>query len=230
MKRRLFRLVVFLLLGAIVNVGVAWGCAAWVDSSQSGMRPKFASTLTPQGYFWYVRSESARGAERVLSTRLLVRAVHVIGAGDRPSDLIPSWSTISHAFDPAEPKTRDQQMQDARGWPMLSMRCTFLCAGANVVLLSGREVVGGRELPSRTWKGSRISTFTLRALPYIPIPLGFVVNTIFYAAILWLPFAPFQLPRYVRVKRGHCIKCGYDLRGDAGGGCPECGWRREDVP
>jgi hypothetical protein len=29
MKRRAFKLVVFLLLGAIVNVAVAWGCTCW---------------------------------------------------------------------------------------------------------------------------------------------------------------------------------------------------------
>ncbi|MCH8316234.1 MAG: hypothetical protein IIA64_09700 [Planctomycetes bacterium] len=67
-------------------------------------------------------------------------------------------------------------------------------------------------------------------MPLRPASLGFAGNTFFYAAILWLPFAPFQLRRYVRVKRGHCIKCGYDLRGDFSAGCPECGWRREDVP
>ena len=56
---------------------------------------------------------------------------------------------------------------------------------------------------------------------------GFAINTVFYAAILWLPFAPFQLRRYLRRKRGLCIKCGYDLRGDFAAGCPECGWGRE---
>ena len=31
MKRRLAILAIFLLLGAVVNVGVAWGFALWVD-------------------------------------------------------------------------------------------------------------------------------------------------------------------------------------------------------
>ncbi len=64
--------------------------------------------------------------------------------------------------------------------------------------------------------------------PHVPLwPLwpGFAINTVFYAAILWLPFAPFQLRRYKRVKRGHCIKCGYDLRGAEHEVCPECGER-----
>lgn len=31
----------------------------------------------------------------------------------------------------------------------------------------------------------------------------------------------------LRAKRGRCIACGYDLRGDLECGCPECGWGRE---
>ena len=61
------------------------------------------------------------------------------------------------------------------------------------------------------------------AVPTSPIWPGFAINTIFYATILWLPFAPFQLRRYVRVKRGLCINCGYDLRGAEHAVCPECG-------
>jgi len=26
---------------------------------------------------------------------------------------------------------------------------------------------------------------------------------------------------------GHCPHCNYDLRGNSGSGCPECGWNRE---
>ncbi len=59
-------------------------------------------------------------------------------------------------------------------------------------------------------------------LPRQPIWPGFAINTIFYAAILWLPFAPLLLRRYVRVRRGQCIECGYDLRGGDHGVCPEC--------
>ena len=63
-----------------------------------------------------------------------------------------------------------------------------------------------------------------------PLWTGFLANVIFYAAILWLlSLTPYALRRSIRRKRGHCINCGYDLRGDLSSGCPECGWRREDV-
>ncbi len=51
---------------------------------------------------------------------------------------------------------------------------------------------------------------------------GFAINTIFYAAILWLlTLGPFTARRMIRRRRGRCIKCGYDLRGNLSHGCPE---------
>ena len=65
------------------------------------------------------------------------------------------------------------------------------------------------------------------ALPLRPIWLGFAINTIFYAAILWLlTFGPFAVRRLVRHKRGRCIKSGYDLRHAKHEVCPECGVER----
>ena len=57
---------------------------------------------------------------------------------------------------------------------------------------------------------------------------GFAVNTLFYALILWLYMAvPSVLRRLIRIKRGRCPKCGYDVRHALSGGCPECGWNRQ---
>ena len=63
-------------------------------------------------------------------------------------------------------------------------------------------------------------------LPLRPLWPGFAINTVFYAAILWLlTLGLLTARRMIRCKRGRCIKCGYDLRGTSGGGgvCPECG-------
>ena len=40
MKRRLFKLVLFLLLGVIVNVAVAWACARWSSVKQFPSLPQ----------------------------------------------------------------------------------------------------------------------------------------------------------------------------------------------
>ena len=51
---------------------------------------------------------------------------------------------------------------------------------------------------------------------------GFAINTVFYAAILWLLFAgPFALRRRRRIKRGLCPKCAYPV--GTSDVCTECG-------
>ena len=72
------------------------------------------------------------------------------------------------------------------------------------------------------WKGWMVKDD--RLLPYLPIWPGFTVNTLFYAALLWLVIpGPFALRRLIRVRRGLCPACGYDLRHGEHEVCPECG-------
>ena len=58
--------------------------------------------------------------------------------------------------------------------------------------------------------------------PYRPIWPGFAINTLFYAAILWLLIpGPFALRRFIRVRRSLCPKCAYPT-GESEV-CTECG-------
>ncbi len=68
-------------------------------------------------------------------------------------------------------------------------------------------------------------------IPLRPIFPGFAINTVFYTVIVWILWSsPFTARRIIRRKRGHCIKCGYDLRGHSGGeACPECGAGCDEV-
>jgi len=69
-----------------------------------------------------------------------------------------------------------------------------------------------------------ISARIQRRVPLTPIWPGFAINTVFYAAILSLPFIAFGRIRHRRrIRRGLCPKCGYDLRGRSHAVCPECG-------
>ena len=133
-------------------------------------------------------------------------------------DILPRW------IDKTDLRAFRWNVFDTRGWPMQSLWCALEAyESVNPVgckihggLRVGQSqiVVGWRRVP--------------RTVPLRPPWLGFTINTVFYAGLLWLiSLGPFTALRIIRRKRGLCIKCGYDLRSDFEQGCPECGWGRE---
>ncbi len=222
MKRRLFQLAVFLLLGAVLNVAVAWGCALSIQLSRAGPPSKsvraIGRELEPDGgwRFWsivrverpgvvlyysylHTRNERVEGVEVERSTDL------------RPFELAPSWADLRM------PPATDYGIRwvHAFGWPFVSMWRDYgaFGDGYRYKLFHGLEVAflppdGGFP----------------RAIPLDPIWLGFAFNTLFYAALLWLLIpGPFALRRLIRRTRGLCVACGYDLRHAEHDACPECG-------
>ncbi len=96
----------------------------------------------------------------------------------------------------------------------------------NVKLLTPRiyRVHGGIETSLKRIMFVSFGGPYARVLPLRPIRPGFAVNTFFYAAILWLLIpGPFALRRFLRVRRGLCVACGYDLGHAQHDTCPECG-------
>ncbi|MBL8759802.1 MAG: hypothetical protein JNL50_00725 [Phycisphaerae bacterium] len=65
-------------------------------------------------------------------------------------------------------------------------------------------------------------------LPIYILPLGFTLNTLFYAAAWFIPlFGIRAARRTLRRRRGLCTRCAYDLKGLAPASpCPECGLLR----
>ncbi len=127
-----------------------------------------------------------------------------------------------------EDEDRDITQVLGVGWPLPAL----WCAPATADPMGSDEIdhpaVGGIALESRPppyWR-----TFRVRTLPLRPIWVGFAINSVFYASVLWmLMLCPHTLRRVIRRKRGWCVECGYDLRGASGGNsggggaCPECG-------
>jgi hypothetical protein len=240
MRRWALRIFVFLLLGAIVSVAVAWGFAWWrhplegMFSRSRTAHQQFAADPFGQfsGRHYRIEALKCLGGVSIRCTDLGLiniddyeRDTRVrIQAGKLVAEQsLPSWSTaavLARTGMPAPVRSRE----DALGWPMLSMRCFFEPNRApsrapNDTLRDGLRV------PDYVFPGG--ATFA-RALPLRPIWPGFAINTLFYAAILWVMFAtPFAIRRWRRVKGGLCQNCGYDLRGSGGTTgaalCPECG-------
>jgi hypothetical protein len=222
-KRWIFIIVLFLLLGAIVNVAVAWACALWAGVDD---------TLPFEG----------------------IRAIPPLEwAGYVPVEwpAVPDWGFIEHGrgidfqcFDISVAGDDTMRAEDLYrvvtfdvGLPLRSLRwelhglmpealgtLDYFPDQSEVhdVLVTGLDVAGMPRTQDklRFW----------RRFPLLPRWPGFIVNTLFYGALLWLLIpGPFVLRRVIRIKRGLCPKCGYDLRRaapEAGIGCPECGWNR----
>ena len=180
MKRRLLIIAVFLLLGAVVNVAVAWGCALWSKPSHSTDK----SGPRDLGFGYTV-----------------VFYEDAVGASDRLRIFFP--------------------VEIAAGWPLRCLeRYPIFFPDLSPFYNEERTVIqAGIPLPPLLeW----IHPLPNRTLPIRPVPAGFTLNTLFYAALLWLLIpGPFVLRRFLRLRRGLCPKCAYPMGESAV--CTECG-------
>ncbi len=219
MRRWLFSVVVCSIFGAILNVAVAWGCALGVNVVKS--EEKIGGVSDHQEWWGFIR-HSRSGAAYVFSWRMREEGGTTFGLS--PDEVVPNWSGFKTPTREYESMLRDGEIfqADGRGWPMLALWSVWPDPVRQEQAIPPRVKHG--ILTSLPWWND----YAPRILPLRPIWPGFAINTLFYGAILWLPLrSPFALRRHTRRKRGLCVNCGYDLRGDLEHGCPECGWRRE---
>ena len=152
---------------------------------------------------------------------------------------------------------RPTVIAEARGWPMLALagRQTFEVSPVDTATgNSGRAYPYSGAITNGSYPGGSsgamapgpYTSLMLTGLQpgpsyaagtnkpvmlYRPIPLGFAVNTVLAAIVLWLVYATLTVPRRFlvevsRLRRGCCVVCGYDVGYDFVAGCPECGWNR----
>ncbi len=209
MKRRITKLVVFLLLSSVVNVAVAWGCVLW--SGRTVDREPFEDISDP---FAWPREAPAdwpvAQKQKMLRSwclRELLTIAHApMQAPNPPPGTVLGWGmTVFQA-----------------GWPCRTLESKHV----QVNVTGGRFALDFK--PAVTLPANlnflKVNEARYRTLPLRPTWPGFAINTIFYAAILCLlTLGPFTARRMIRRKRGLCTKCGYDLRGAEHDACPECG-------
>src|SRR5690606_6816679 len=204
-RRRLIRLTLCLLLGAVTTVGVAWG-DKWVYDHNSRRNPDATRSFRPDvinlpSYFGFIEVRS-RGYVRTASIAMFPRSDEEIAESPRREDKevpgIPGWIVVVSRDDP-------------------SSFTRTLGAGRPMVALTG---VNEESPDARGWL--RIGERRLPIRPYLP---GFIVNTLGCAAPLWLLLnAAGFVRRWSRRRRNRCVACGYDLRGlGEKATCPECG-------
>jgi len=233
MKRRLFKLALFLLLGAVVNVAVAWGIATWVIVLPDIMRTKMIEQRTVKIYTWNefgvfrilaVPDELMKTDNRLKLMEALARLSEMEFKEIREVRRVVVPSGLKEIVNEAA-RSGSIYEAEANGWPFLTLRW------------SAKTECFPKYLPNEPRHAIHIVARNIpfarlpldRLIPLFPIWPGFAINTIFYAALLWLlTLGPFTARRMIRRKRGCCLKCGYDLRGKSESGCPECGWGRSE--
>ncbi len=205
MKRRLLIVAVFLLAGAVVNVAVAWGCAAWAPSVVSaGVKP-ISLDGWPEDSLWLVEQMPVAEPGRWTTPRGSKRS----GIGVEEEKVSLKYVPAGHANLPPF----------GTNYSRFVRRC---CAGLPLLSLEGFRASGWVQASQGALSAPRWFALPMRLLPLQPIWSGFLVNTLLYAAVLWLLWGgPFRLRRFIRVKRGLCPKCTYPMgESDV---CSECG-------
>ncbi len=230
MKRWIFKLVVFLLLGAIVNVALAWTCALWTPLSAGTVLDEQQRTQLGLKSHYQLRSDVAFGYTEFIPGKYSTPVVidSSLAEGGRwvtPTRIYFPDAVVPYALDTSPSLLTNPRLtyqlpwiEEVRaGWPFRS-----LMAQPRQMGLPFKESIERGVFPPK-WV-YLLNPKPGRRIPLHPIWPGFAINTIFYAAILWLVIlGPFTARRIIRRKRGLCINCGYDLRGTEHEVCPECG-------
>jgi len=253
MKRWMFKIVICLLLGFVTSIIVAWACAIWGSVSLGSVESQPAKwedleRLQEAGWnrtsetddWMYTRSINTWKGIGVSELLFLEKAVQQPDSGLGISGVFrfdfyfacvtqSGWPWRCLSREHLDPSGNGQGMNI---WPMP-------WHPSNSRFPSWGDAIDFRqETPIANWQHSmsfelpeKIGPITLpadRYLPLRPIWSGLIINTIIYAAIIWvMMFIASIMQQHRRFKKGHCPKCNYELRSDYSAGCPECGWGRE---
>jgi hypothetical protein len=220
------RVIMLVILGAIINVAVAWGVLFWRPQSWSLTS---LATWEVDGHKYWTTVQSSACASVIWTEESGPRAnafLEGMFGSNRPLIVdrgsLPRWSLARSDNQFVSSQANQRVKEIASGWPLPTLHCTIVPDP----LLSNAPVFGGIRLPPVIYYDPSAKTYGHRALPCVPIWPGFAINTAFYAAILWLLFAaPFALRRRFvirgRVRRGQCPACAYPVGSSTV--CTECG-------
>jgi hypothetical protein len=187
-------LIVCVVLGAIVNIAVAWVSIFWHFT-----RSSFITTSTPSdecALLWS-RSEIPKQPGLALTGYRQTSFGVIV-------DVISSFEgTLSNDWN---------CMHVQAGWPLIAFEC--IGVGDLAYYRNNSKV-------EWTYAVTR-NTGRIRVLPIGPLWPNLIVNTFFYTAIVWLLIrGPAEARRRWREYKGRCGACGYPRGGSPV--CTECG-------
>jgi hypothetical protein len=240
MKRWTIQVCVFLLLGAIVNVAVAWGCVwiSWprgdlIRARRTAIFGQSARMLDPatadagwlRSFGWKPRDadQCHRFPIEIVERHWLGRIQIEHAEAVRPNTSI--------CFGHGGPCVAHIVTLVNMGWPMSALGGEQWTDYNQAPSISGTSPFVWEQYPRKAFGAMSVTRHAWLAgtpfeinelLAWRPIWPGFAINTLLYAALLWGLFAaPLALRRRRRVRRGLCPACAYPVgESDI---CTECG-------
>ena len=251
MKRLLFKVVLFLILGATTSIAVAWGCVA--------SNPiRLAPSAFPRDHWHMPRYIDAAGiwkvvVERGVGTMVVISKPIWVHKGsetrlyvhDTEPDSVGSLTIRTGKrfwhFQGNYPYTFKEDIDDrlvptwsypqrtlaqADDWENARFFVDQAWGWPMLIMQREARLVDWKALPpSRRPQGPIAKTDEPKIiLPDRIIWAGFAINTSIYTATFWLlALGSITARRITRRKRGRCVRCGYDLSHVEHEACPECG-------
>jgi hypothetical protein len=204
-SRWIILIMAFLIAGAVINVAVAsWFALTTRPMPVRDFRGLSRDEIRPLWEAWGPFPWSELNGPGGMLQTTMGRELQII-EGDRSTDsedVIQTYGLGRYRY----------------GWPRRSLGLVIV-RDPTLPSASRHLLIGGLPV---TDKPPDLDAPVVGAVPAQPLWGGFVVNTLVYALMLAFAFAiPIAVVRYVRHRRGRCIRCGYPL--GASGVCTECG-------
>lgn len=215
--KRIRTILVFLLLGTIVNLLLSWTLVAWHPRpTLLKVHPIYVRTdQTPMCWF-YSREDS-------FGTTLIDGSAtqNSLNMNEFKIEPVPHWSLLNR-----EPVERRDHVtwrvqEDARGWPLRSFLARYVNE-PRFIYDSHLNVFDG--IPVYRVNTPYFMDREFIALPLTPIWPGFIVNPVIHAVLIYFGCKMLAIGfHWNRARRQLCPTCAYDLRGADHESCPECG-------
>jgi len=237
-KRAVITIAVFLLLGAIVNVAVAWTFAFFAPQPV-WRTPTAALTDSPTVVFGLATRREAQTNVQFELQR--TTGVVIVGARHNSSNLIINgkrafeflpFDEFRHELPACSQLRQAEWARDELAellwrswnvsideyscgwpWPALTGWCTFGSTASELEITPHGLIRLSMSPSNRTMA---------RVLPWYPAWAGFVGNTLVFGGTLGaIVFVFGAARRWMRTSRGLCVKCAYPI--GASDVCTECG-------